>query len=153
MKNNAGVSLVTLVITIVVMLVILSITLSSSLDSIEETNMTKIENEIRTLKDAANDRMANYERNPTLYPLVGDKIGDGIIDYIGAIETLESSEITQLKVKYKDEAHHSDYHRLVGRADAAKLGVENIDVEHFYIIDYYNVEVYGPVSSKVINNT
>ena len=55
LKNKKGVSLITLVITIVVMLIVLTITISSSLKSVDETNATRIENEIRNLKDAVND--------------------------------------------------------------------------------------------------
>ena len=152
-KNNKGVSLVSLVITIVVMLVILSITLSSSLQSVEETNLTKIENEIRDLKDAVNDRLANYQRNPMTYPIIGEKVGDNIFEYIRSIETLESNEISeiieQISVTYSVE--NADYYRLVGRTEAEKLGVENIDAKHFYIVDYYDCDVYGPISVKLLN--
>ena len=152
-KNNKGVSLVSLVVTIVVMLIILSITLSSSLKSVEETNLTKIDNELRDLKDAVNDRMANYQRNPMVYPIIGEKVGDNLVEYIRSIETLESQEINeiieQINVTYSPEI--ADYYRLVGRTEAEKLGVENIDVEHFYVVDYYDCDVYGPISEKLIN--
>ena len=82
LKNKKGVSLITLVITIVVMLIVLTITISSSLKSVDETNATRIENEIRNLKDAVNDRMTNYERNPMMYPIIGEKIGDTVFEYI-----------------------------------------------------------------------
>ena len=152
-KNNKGVSLVSLVVTIVVMLIILSITLSSSLKSVEETNNTKIDNELRDLKDAVNDRMANHQRNPMVYPIIGEKIGDNLVEYIRSIENLESQEIneiiTQINVTYSPE--NADYYRLVGRTEAEKLGVENLDIEHFYVVDYYDCDVYGPISEKLVN--
>lgn len=154
-KENRGVSLITLVITIVTMLILLAITLSSSLDSVEEANITKIDNEIRDLKDAVNDRMANYERNPVLYPIIGEKIGDNIFEYVRSIEILESQEINEIinEISATYSVENIDYYRLVGRTEAEKLGVENIDVEHYYVVDYLECEVYGPISLKVLNNT
>lgn len=152
-KSNRGVSLVTLVITIVVMLIIISITISSSIKSVEETNATKIENEIRSLRDAVNDRMANHERNAILYPIIGEKIGDSVFEYIRSIENLESQEINKIISQISDNysVDNVDYYRLVGRTEAEKLGVENIDMEHYYVVDYYECDVYGPISLKVLN--
>ena len=150
LKNEKGISLVMLVITIVVMVVMISITISSSINSVEETNLTRIQNEIRNLKDAANDRMANYKRNSTLYPIIGEKIADEFLDdYIRSIEFVEPSDVFD-KIRYNDET--KDYYRLVGRIEAEKLGVEGIDAEHYYIIDYTEGEVYGPVNIELINN-
>lgn len=153
LKNKKGVSLITLVITIVVMLIVLTITISSSLKSVDETNATRIENEIRNLKDAVNDRMTNYERNPMMYPIIGEKIGDTVFEYIRSIENMESQEISnviaQISENYSSET--ADYYRLVGRTEAEKLGVESLDIEHYYVVDYNECEVYGPVSIKLVN--
>lgn len=153
LKNKKGVSLVTLVITIVVMLIVLTITISSSLKSVNETNTTKIENEIRNLKDAVSDRMTNHERNPILYPIIGEKIGDSVFEYIRSIENMESQEISeviaQISKNYSSET--ADYYRLVGRSEAEKLGVESLDIEHYYVVDYDECEVYGPVSINLVN--
>lgn len=152
-KNSKGISLVTLVITIVVMIIILTITISSSLKSVEETNVTKIENEIRSLKDAVNDRIANYERNPSLYPIVGQKTGDTIFEYIRSIENLESQEISNIisEISKNYSSETADYYRIVGRTEAEKLGVESLDIEHYYIVDYNECEVYGPISAELVN--
>ena len=154
-KSNRGVSLVTLVITIVVMLIMISITISASLKSVEETNDTKIEHEIRSLQDAVNDRLANNNRNPVLYPIIGEKIGDSINEYIRSIENLENGEKDKILNRINNGERNfdetKDFFRLVGRTEAEKLGVENIDKEHFYVVDYYECEVYGPISLKVLN--
>ena len=85
--------MVTLVISIVVMIIILSIVINSSINSVNETNLTKIDNEIGDLKNAVAIRITNYQRNSTLYPIVGQKIGDNVFEYIRSIERLSSSEI------------------------------------------------------------
>lgn len=136
------------------MVILISIVISASIDSVEETNITKIENEIKDLTEAVNIRISNYERNSTTYPIIGEKIGDSLFEYIRSIEMLDLSEITEIinkiAVIYNDET--KDFFRLVGRTEAEKLGVEGIDVEHYYIVNYYECEVYGPVSLKLINN-
>lgn len=152
-KESKGVSLITLVITIVAMIIILSITISSSLEGVQEANITKIENEISNLKEAVNDRMANYERNAILYPIIGEKIGDSVFEYIRSIEGLESQEISEIisGIAENYSADNADYYRLVGRTEAEKLGVESVDSTHFYVVDYFECEVYGPVSLELIN--
>ena len=154
LRNKKGVSLVMLVITIVIMVVMISIIIGSSIDSIEETNVTKIDNEIKNLKDAVNDRIANHERNATLYPIIGEKVGDNIFEYIRSIESLNAQEVSDIigKIAETYSKDTEEYYRLVGKVDAEKLGVESLDLEHYYVVDYNECEVYGPVSEELVNN-
>ena len=151
LKNNKGISLITLIVTIVVMIILASIIISSSLDSVEETNITKINNEIKDLKIAVGNRIANYERNNTLYPMVGKKVEDSLYEYIRSIETLTLDEINEiidkLSTVYSEKT--KEYYRLVGKKEAEILGVEGVDGEHYYVVDYYECEVYGPVELEL----
>lgn len=153
LKNNKGISLITVIVTIVIMIILISIVVSSSIDSVEETNLTKIENEIKNLKDAVSVRMANYERNKTLYPMIGEKLEGKVFEYIPTIANLESGEVSNIISKITNNYNNGnqDYYRLVGRVDAEKIGVEGIDIAHRYIVDYYECEVYGPVRFELIN--
>ena len=153
LKNQKGISLITVIVTVVIMIILISIVVSSSIDSVEETNITKIENEIKNLKDAVSIRMSNYERNKSLYPMIGEKLDGKIFEYIPTIANLESDEISNITSKVTDSYNkgNQDYYRLVGRLDAEKIGVEGIDFEHKYIVDYYECEVYGPVRFELIN--
>lgn len=150
LRNSKGISLITLIVTIVVMIILISIVVNSSIDSVEETNLTKINTEIRNIKDAVSTRISNNERNETLYPIIGEKVGDSVFDYVRTIETLTSDEIDDLINKLSDRYNegNQDYFRLVGKAEAELLGVEGLDSEHYYIVNYYECEVYGPVSVK-----
>lgn len=141
LKNNKGISMITVVITIVIMVIMISIVLYSSIDSIEETNVTKIENEIRMLKEAVNVRITNYERNENLYPLIGVKVGDEIYNKLSKIDGMDSSVING--INYSEETE--DYYREIDSNDAKQLGVDGIDIEHRYILDYNDCEVYGPL--------
>ena len=142
-----------LVISIVVMLLLTTIVLNSSLNSIQEVQEVKVEDEIRNLREAANDRAINHERNEYAYPLVGKNIEiSDLLLYIRSIPTLSSSEastiIADIEAIYS--ADTSDDYRVVGSTEALDLGVSNIDPEHYYIIDYYYIEVYGPLSSEIV---
>ena len=152
LKKQSGISLMMLVISIVVMLILISIIMNSSLNSIEEVDDIKIEDEIRNLREAVNDRMINYERNSILYPMVGRKVGDKIYTLVRSIDSVDSSEIsriiTNINKNYSDDT--KDYYRLVGNSDAQSLGVTNIEPEHYYIVDYIDIEVYGPVDLDLV---
>ena len=152
-QNNQGISMIMLVIAIVVMIIIISIIMNSSLTSIEEVEMVKIEEEISNLTDAVNDRIANYERNSKAYPLLGKVIGDDIFIYIRSIDYLESDEITRLitKINLSYSEENRDLYRVIGNKEAQLLGVSNVDTEHYYVVDYHEGEVYGPVSLDLIS--
>ncbi len=152
-KKQDGISIIMLVISIVVMLILISIVMNSSLNSIEEVDSVKIEDEIRNLREAVNDRMINYERNSILYPMVGRKIADDkIYLLVRSIDNKDSSEISRMissiNKNYSEET--KNYYRIVGNSDAQSLGVSNIDPEHYYVVDYIEVEVYGPVSLELV---
>ena len=159
-KNNKGVSLVTLVITIVVMLIIIAISFNSSLNSVNEANITKVENEMKTLKDAIRIRMANYERDETVYPLVGEKMSEFVVlDYLRSIDEMyikspdEIDNIINTYYSYlQTDISKTDYYRLIGSSEAAALNVESISSDNYYIANYLEGDVYGPISSKLVNN-
>ena len=149
-KDNKGISLIMLVISFVIMILLISIIVNTSLNSVEEVETVKIEDEIRNLTDAVNDRIINNERNSIQYPLVGSKVEEDVFLYIRSIKTLDSSEITKIISKinenYSDKT--KDLFRLVGNIEAQRLGVKNVDPDHYYIVDYNTGDVYGPVTNE-----
>ena len=151
-KKNRGISMIMLVIAIVIMIILISIIMSSSLTSVEEVEMVKIEEEIRNLTDAVNDRIANYERNSKAYPLVGTVIGENVFIYIRSIDYLESDEITRIitKINLSYSEDNRELYRVIGNKEAQLLGVSNVDNEHYYVVDYNEGEVYGPISLDLI---
>ncbi|MCR5422975.1 MAG: hypothetical protein K6E74_04985, partial [Bacilli bacterium] len=82
---------------------------------------------------------------------VGRQVGDSVYEFIRSISSLSSSEITEIMTKIGESYSSStkEYFRLVGSEDALRLGVNNIDPEHYYIVDYYNIEVYGPIAPEL----
>lgn len=151
LKSDKGISLITVLITIVTMIILIAIVVNSSLNSVEETNVTKINNEIKSLKEGVSIRITNHERNENLYPLVGEKVKDSeILEKVSSIEKLSSGEAMNIAEKYNEKT--KEYFRLIGRDDAKLLGVEGIDIEHYYIVNYYDCEVYGPIDINLVSS-
>lgn len=144
-KKDNGISMVTLVITMVLMIIMISMVVNSGIESIEETNVTKIENEIRMLKEAMNIRITNHERNEYLYPLIGEKVGDEIYNKLSTIAGIEPEVINRIKDNIEYSQESEDLYREIDATDAKQLGVDGINVEHRYILDYNDCEVYGPL--------
>ena len=91
MKNNSGISLITLAVMIVVMLILASIVMNSGIESIDEANDTKVAVEIEKLKEAVSKRMTDNARNEAAYPFVGKKVDD-IVGYAYYIEDMSNED-------------------------------------------------------------
>lgn len=145
MKKQNGVSLITLIVTIIVIIILASVAMASGVGSIEEANRTKIDMEIRGIKDAVSDRMIYYAQNSSNYPLVGKKVDD-ITIYLYCIDNITNEEISDFIENMSYE--NSDYYRVVDSIAAKSMGVESISEEHQYVVDYYTGKVFGPVNMK-----
>ena len=145
MKKNSGISIIALVVTVIVIIILASIVTTSGLDSIDETAKSKIDVEIRNLKDAVSDRMVNNAQNPTRYPLVGKKVDD-VTEYIYYVKDITNEEIKNFIQSINEE--NIDSYRLVDYIAANALGVQSIDTEHYYIVDYSTGKVYGTIDMK-----
>lgn len=148
MKKNSGVSMIALVVTVIVIIILASIVTTSGLDSIDETSKTKIDMEIRSIKDAVADRMVNNAQNPGKYPLVGKKLNNDVTLYIYYIENMSNEEIADFVSGINDD--NIDSYRLIDSIAAGALGIESIDPEHYYIVDYSTGKVYGTVNMKAM---
>ncbi len=148
MKKQDGVSLIILAITIIVMIILATIAVISGTSSVKETVEVKIETEIAELKKAVADRMIEYERNPSNYPLVGTRI-DNVAEYLYHIDGMSSVEIANIVAKVNDE--NISYYRLVDSESAKSLGVQSVGKEHYFIVDYYHGQVYGIVDISAMD--
>ena len=150
MKNNRGISLITLTIMIVVMLILASIVMNSGIDSIDEANDAKIATEISKLKEAVSKRMTDNARNSSAYPFVGRKVDD-IVGYAYFIETMSNGDLQKFIATVDEDS--IDYMRVVDCIDAANLGVSGVSEDHYFIVDYYNGKVYGIINMTAYDNS
>lgn len=150
MKNNKGISLITLAIMIVVMLILASIVMNSGIESIDEANETKVAVEIEKLKEAVSKRMTDNARNEAAYPFVGKKVDD-IVGYAYYIEDMSNGDLQKFIGTVDEDS--IDYMRVVDYLDAANLGVSAVAEDHYFIVDYYNGKVYGTVNMVAYDNS
>ncbi len=149
MNKKHGVTMINLVITILVIIILVTIVLSTGLRSISETQNTRIEMEIRNLKDAVANRMIKNEKNPEKYPLIGNKIDD-LAEFLNYVDGLSDEEME--KVTKNLTSDRLEYYRIVDSNAAAALGVESVTNTHFYIVDYLTGNVFGCVDIEKMSN-
>ena len=116
MKNNKGVSLISLVITIILILIIASISIYYGVTkNIDNTTETVSYNEIMDVEEAISQRSLMNKLNSSTYPLVGTPLTDS--------DPLVISETSYGDGWYKLE-----------ESDFSKLSLEN--VKKSYIVNY-----------------
>lgn len=142
MKQNNGVTMMSLIITILVMIILVTIVLSSGMTSINETVNTKNEMEIRNLKDAVAARMINNEKNPEKYPLIGNTIDD-LAGFLNYVDNLSEADVEKITKNLTED--NMKYYKIINYQEASQLGVDSVAKTHYYIIDYLAGNVYGPI--------
>ena len=150
MRDNKGISLITLAIMIVVMLILASIVMNSGIESIDEANETKVAVEIEKLKEAVSKRMTDNARNEAAYPFVGKKVDD-IVGYAYYIEDMSNGDLQKFIGTVDEDS--IDYMRVFDCVDAANLGFSSVAEDHYFIVDYYNGKVYGTINMTAYENS
>lgn len=128
-KNQKGITIVTLVITIIVLIIISSVTVYTGSVVIEQatlqtinTNMMLIQAKTKTLAEQAkfNNDTSNYKGTVLSSVTVNDKI-DKVIDS-GAIDDINKFY-------------------LLSQSDLESMGLEKIEIDDGYIVNYETEEV------------
>ena len=86
MKNERGVTLIILILTILVLIIITSMLVSNSFNSIEVSNLAKLNSDIKALED----RVASYYVKNNTLPIFGGLISKN--DIINIIDDLNSDD-------------------------------------------------------------
>ena len=128
MKKDDGISLITLLVTIIVMIIIATITIMSGINSVTESSNVKLEMEIKSLKEA-----------------VAASIED-ITAYLPYIDNMTNGEITYFISQMDEEK--LDYYRVVDSSAASVIGVDGIEKDHFFIVDYGAGNVFGNINME-----
>ena len=156
-KNNEGISLITLVITIIVIIILTSIFISTGLNSLDEVKNSEVKNEMYNLKQAVVTRFTSYQKNDGNVTLIGtyakSKWSDpnDCIDKV--IPTLEYDDTDTSddkiakaeRVSNSIKADYDEYVMIIKSEDMKKLGLDSVYEKNVYIVDYYMGAVYGPI--------
>lgn len=149
MKQEHGVTMISLVITIIVIILLVTIVLSTGTLGIFEAQNTKNDIEIRNLKDAVANRMIQNERNPEKYPLIGNKIDD-LESFLNYADNLSDEEVEKIIQNLTIEK--LEYYRIIDGNEATSLGVKSIASSNYYVIDYLSGNVYGSIDIEKMSS-
>ena len=138
MKENKGISLITLIVTIIVVMILATIVIRVGTSSISESREAAVKNEIREIETAAIKRASNYIANEDAYPLIGIRI-----DASTAIADIcENLGHTEEQLKHIET--NIEYVRKLDSSSVGALGIQHA-TGNTYIVDYLNGKVYGPI--------
>ena len=142
MKNQKGVTLISLVITIVVLLIIVSISTYTGLENAKETKESARVVELQLVQQAV---MQKY----TKYNLTGDEHilqGVAYTDFVELNSLIaEIQEKIGVTIELKDDSANNYY--LLDKTSLAELGITNTEDE--YIVNYTTGEVLN--KTKLVN--
>lgn len=69
LRNNRGITLIQVIVTMIIVIIIASFAIWYSKNTSTEAKLTRLYNEISTVREACNDAIVINELNPTEYPL------------------------------------------------------------------------------------
>ncbi len=136
MKNNKGITLISLVITIIVLLILSGIGIKMGTNMISTSQDKKLISELNMVQHAILEQYAKYQATKDLsYIKVGNKME------LADVKKIASNIGIEL-VNIPDTYSNKDYYKL-DKLSLLKIGIENTEDE--YIVNY--------ISGEVINNT
>lgn len=165
MKNNKGISLVTLIVMILVMIILAAITIRSTMIGYEKSLEAKAGAEREQVRKAMNGKFADNQVNGTANPLVGllipkenmdteeavvnylcDKLKDDYMKFVN-IEAVEQEKQRDSIIKFvSDNFEDMEYTRILEYSDLINLGLENTNLNAVYVVNYYSSDVIGPIN-------
>ncbi len=150
LKNEKGVSLIQVIVTMIIAILIASFAIWYAKNTSTEAKLTRIYNEMSTVKDACKDALVINELNPDEYPLsklftkkittedVSDFGIDASVDvenlYVITPENAENLELEKVKNTYIYDAENDKLYIQGGftRIGQDEVGYEFKDVMRLY---------------------
>ena len=135
MKNNQGITLISLSIAIIVLIILASISIITSVVNVDSVKDNIVETELVVLQNAVLQRYTKFtiSKNPNI--LVGS-----------TVTSLDSTDWTSLGI-----TNTSNYKEL-SPSDLADLGISNYKSDYIYVINYINGDVIIKTSDGVLYN-
>lgn len=134
MKNQKGISLISLVITIVVILILISISTYTGINNVKESRDSAVKTELKLVQQAVLQKYTKYNLIGDQSILPGNSYEDftELNDIIGQI-----AEKTEITIELKDDEYSNYY--LLDTISLQELGITNTEDE--YIVNYTTGEV------------
>lgn len=134
MKNQKGITLMSLVITIIVILILASIGTYTGINNVKESRDSAVKTELQFVQQAVLQKYAKYNLTGDKSILPGNSYADftELNEIIGQIE-----EKTEVTIELKDDDANNYY--LLDINSLQELGITNTEDE--YIVNYTTGEV------------
>ncbi len=138
LKNNKGVTLVSLAVIIIVLVILATVGTTVGITNIKESKDAKLDAELEIVQHAILEQYVKYKTTKDVSYLIGNKLDKTEVDSI-------AQELDISLVEIPDTYENADYYRL-DKASLNELGIQNTDDE--YIINYVSGEVMNITSKK-----
>ena len=158
MKNNKGITLITLIITIIAIIILASVFMATGTESLEEAKKSEIANEIHQLKLAIVDKFTSYQKNDGNVFLIGELAknkwpnSDDCVDKVIEVlifdedDTFEEKTLKTNRVSIEIARDYDKYVKIIYSGDMESLGLQKYSKDNAYIVNYNTGGVYGPIS-------
>ncbi len=171
MKNNSGVTLISLIITIITFLIIIAITIDYGVSTLHDATNDKFEAELSLVQEAViqkyslmktlkkDGKIASRISSNTAFESDSQRPEELIGTRIASTQTLTANDFTTFLMDYSnpDTMTYEQYYYLLEQTDLEKLGIEKSDTapteaseksERSYIVNYYTGEVFDIANKK-----
>lgn len=147
-NSEKGITIVALTITVIVLIILASISIEWGIDSIKQSEDSKLETELNMMQHAI---LETYTKNMVQSQVISQELpGERIDDYEKVQELVEDSITLEIS-DYNNIDEYSYYYKFNTEEDFSKIGVKNS--KDTYIVNYKTGEVVNITTPKKSDGT
>ncbi len=139
-KNNAGITLVSLVITIIVLIILASISVYSGISTIRSAKLTKFTTELKVMQQKVNELYDSYANNKTVMVNGIEYVGKGQVATETELEKRGIQEIGKMPESIFDAGKLDEIFSSEGSGITDKTGYRYYDIETIQALGLENME-------------
>ena len=139
-KNNAGITLVSLVITIIVLIILASISVYSGISTIRSAKLTKFTTELKVMQQKVNELYDSYADNKTVMVNGIEYVGKGQVATETELEKRGIQEIGKMPESIFDAGKLDEIFSSEGSGITDKTGYRYYDIETIQALGLENME-------------
>lgn len=142
MKNQSGITMITLAVTIIVLLILSGIGITIGTNAIRTSQDSKLVSEVAMVQHAVLEQYSKYQTTKDSSYLIGNKLQLAEVNQY-------ASELGITLVTIPSGYANQDYYRF-DKASLLEIGIKNTDDE--YVINYISGEVMNITKKKTSEN-
>lgn len=143
LKEQKGITLVSLVVTVIILLIISLVAVNFGISGISNIKDSKLESELNMVQHAILEQYTKYKTTKDIIYLVGNKVSEEQLNNI-------TQELGITLVDIPDTYSNKDYYKM-DKTSLKEIGIQETEDE--YIINYISGEVINITKKRLSNNT